>query len=65
MIIINVLVTLVVIGVLLYMVNNYIPMDRKIKSIINIIVIIAVVLWLLSVFNIVEPGYLSSIKIGR
>ena len=41
---INVVVTLIVVGVLLWLVNTYIPMDGKIKNILNIVVVIAVVL---------------------
>ena len=40
----NVLVTLIVVGVLLWLVNSYIPMDAKIKQILNIVAVIAVVL---------------------
>ncbi len=50
-------VTLIVVGVLLWLVNTYIPMDRKIKNILNIVVVIAVIVWLLNVF-----GLLSSIR---
>lgn len=49
---ISLVVTLIVVGVLLWLVNTYIPMDAKIKQILNIVVVIAVVLWLLSVFGI-------------
>ncbi len=49
---INVVIVLIVVGVILWLVNNYIPMDRKIKSILNVVVIIVVVLWLLSAFGI-------------
>jgi hypothetical protein len=59
---INVLLVLVVVGVILWLVNNYIPMDRKIKSILNVVVMIAVVLWLLSAFGIFNS--LSTIHIG-
>ncbi len=45
------LVVLVVVGILLWLVNNYIPMQGTIKSILNAVVIIAVVLWLLNVFG--------------
>jgi len=51
--IMNLLITLVVVGVLLWLVNNYIPMDGKIKSILNVVVVIAVVIWLLRAFAIV------------
>ncbi len=50
---INVLIILVVIGVILWAVNSYIPMDRKIKSILNVVAVIAVLIWLLKVFNII------------
>jgi len=45
-------VILIVIGVLLWLVNNYIPMQGSIKRILNAVVIIAVVLWLLNVFGL-------------
>ena len=49
---VQVVVTLVVIGVLLWAINNFIPMDGKIKQILNIVVVIAVVFWLLRVFGV-------------
>ena len=51
---VTLVVTLIVVGVLLWLVNNYVPMDRKIKSILNAVVVIAVVLWLLSVFGLLD-----------
>jgi hypothetical protein len=60
---ISLVITLIVVGVLLYLVNTYIPMDPKIKNIINVVVIIAVVLWLLSVF--IGFGHLDTIHVGR
>jgi predicted membrane protein len=50
----NVVLTLIVIGVLLWLINTYIPMQSTIKSILNIVVIIAVVLWLLYGFGIIS-----------
>lgn len=47
---ISLVVVLIVIGVLLYLVNNFIPMDAKIKQILNIVIVIGVVLWILSMF---------------
>lgn len=44
--------TLIIIGLLLYLVNTYIPMDPKIKNILNIVVVIMVVLWLLGIFGL-------------
>lgn len=49
---ISLLVTLIIIGVLLYLLNTLIPMDAKIKTIINVIVIVAVCLWLLEGFGL-------------
>ena len=60
---INLIIILVVVGVILYLINNYIPMDRKIKSILNIVVVIVVIIWLLSVFGVI--GSLSGIRIGK
>jgi len=58
----NLIVTLIVVGVLLWAVNTYIPMDRKIKSILNVVIVIAVILWLLSAFGIL--GNLSGVRVG-
>ncbi len=51
---ISLAVTLIVIGVLLWLVNTYIPMDGKIKSILNGVVVICVVVWLLFAFGILN-----------
>ena len=58
---INVLIVLIVVGVLLWLVNNYIPMDGKIKNILNVIVVIVVVIWLLQAFGLM--GSVKSIRI--
>lgn len=58
---VTVVITLIVIGVLLWLMNQYVPMDAKIKRIINIVVIVAVVLWLLRAFGLFD--YLSNVKI--
>jgi len=49
---VTVLLVLIVIGVLLWLVNTYIPMDSKIKSIFNIVVVILVIIWLLKAFGV-------------
>lgn len=59
---INLIVTLIVVGVLLWLVNTYIPMDRKIKSILNAVVVIFVVLWILSGMGLLSG--LSGIRVG-
>jgi hypothetical protein len=47
-------ITLIVIGVLLWLVNTYIPMDGKIKKILNVVVVVCVVVWLLYAFGIIN-----------
>jgi len=59
----TVVITLIVVGVLLWLVNTYIPMDAKIKQLLNIVVVIAVVLWLLSAFGVF--GNVGNIRVGR
>lgn len=51
---ISILVTLVIVGLLLWLVNTYIPMDGKIKSILNVVIVIAVILWLLQSFGVLS-----------
>lgn len=60
---ISLVVVLIVVGVLLWLVNTYIPMDATVKKIINIVVIIAVCLWLLTVFGILPD--LNAIRVGN
>lgn len=52
--VLTLLLTLVVIGVVLWAVNTYIPMDPKIKGILNVVVVIVVVFWLLHVFGVLH-----------
>ncbi|MCW3090286.1 MAG: hypothetical protein JWP81_1355 [Ferruginibacter sp.] len=59
--ILTILIVLIVAGVILYLINRYIPMDGKIKSILNIVVVILIIVWLLKVFGIL--GSLSTIKV--
>ena len=58
---IGLVLTLVVVGVLLWLLNNYVPMDGKIKSIVNIVVIIVVAIWVLQSFGLL--GSLQNIRI--
>jgi ABC-type long-subunit fatty acid transport system fused permease/ATPase subunit len=51
---ISLVVTLIVVGVLLWAVNTYIPMDGKIKNILNVVVVICVIVWLLYAFGIIS-----------
>jgi hypothetical protein len=60
---IHVVVVLIVVGVLLWLVNSYIPMAGSIKTILNAVVVIAVVIWLLTVFGLM--GEISNIRVGK
>ena len=59
---INLIIILVVVGVILWVINSYIPMQPTIKKNLNVVVIIVVVLWLLSVFGVI--GNISNIRVG-
>ena len=59
--ILTIIIVLIVVGVLLYLINNYIPMDRKIKSILNIVVVIVLIIWLLKAFGLLSS--LGSVKV--
>lgn len=59
---VSVIIGLIVAGFLLWLVNTYLPMDQKIKSILNVVVVIAVVLWLLNAFG-VFGGDVADIRI--
>ena len=56
MTLISLVITLIVIGVLLWLVNTYIPMDGKIKKILNVVVVICVIVWLLYAFGVLHHG---------
>ena len=60
---IQVLIALIVVGVLLWLVNTYIPMQSAIKSILNAVVVIVVVLWLLNVFGVFHS--LTNLRVGQ
>lgn len=54
---------LVAVGVALWVINSYIPMQATIKKILNVVVIVVVIVWLLSAFGFI--GDLSKIRIGK
>jgi hypothetical protein len=60
---IQIVIVLVVVGVILWAVNNYIPMQASIKKILNVVVVIAVIIWLLSVFGVI--GSVDGIRVGN
>jgi len=60
---INLVIVLVVVGVVLWVINSYIPMQTTIKKILNVVVVIGVIIWLLSIFGVI--GNIATIRIGN
>jgi hypothetical protein len=60
---VTVVLTLLVVGVLLWLINRFIPMQSQIKGILNAVVVIAVVLWLLRVFGLFS--YITQFRVGH
>ena len=60
---IQLVIVLVIVGLILWVINSYIPMQSTIKRILNVVVVICVIIWLLSVFGLI--GDLSKIRIGK
>lgn len=50
----TIVLVLIIAGVILWLVNNYIPMQRTIKNILNVVVVIFLVIWLLNVFGVLD-----------
>jgi thiol:disulfide interchange protein len=48
----NIAIALIVVGVALWLINNYIPMASSIKTILNVVVVVAVGIWVLKVFGL-------------
>lgn len=59
--ILTILIVIVVTGVVLWLINTYVPMDRKIKNILNAVVVIILVIWLLRVFGVLDS--LKSVRV--
>jgi hypothetical protein len=60
---VNVALTLLVVGILLWLVNRFIPMQGTIKGILNAVVVIVVVMWIVNVFGLYQ--YVSQFRVGR
>jgi len=60
---IHVVIILVVVGLILWLINSYIPMQATIKNILNAVVVICVIVWLLNVFGLI--GNIMSIRVGK
>jgi UDP-N-acetylmuramyl pentapeptide phosphotransferase/UDP-N-acetylglucosamine-1-phosphate transferase len=59
---VTLVIVLVIVGVVLWLINSFIPMQSSIKKILNVVVIIVVIIWLLSAFGIIDG--LDTIRIG-
>lgn len=55
----SILITLLVVGIILWAINSFVPMDEKIKKILNVIIVILVIIWLLKALGIMH--YLQNI----
>lgn len=60
---VNLVVALVVVGVALYLINRYIPMASSIKSILNAVIVVVVLVWVLQAVGL--WGGISSFRVGR
>jgi len=60
---VQIVIALIVVGVLLWLVNSFIPMAGSIKSILNAVVIIVVIVWLLNVFGLMH--YITNFHVNR
>jgi hypothetical protein len=52
---IDIVIVLVVVGLVLWLINTYIPMAGGIKSLLNIIVFVVVLIWVLQIFGLIGP----------
>lgn len=59
----NLVVILIVVGVVLYLVNRFIPMASSIKTILNIVVVVAVCVWLLQAVGL--WGSVTSFRLSK
>jgi hypothetical protein len=62
---VTIVLTLIVVGVLLWLIDTYIPMQGAIKSILNAVVVICVIVWLLYAFGIIShTGNIHMPRVG-
>ena len=60
---VNLVVVLIIVGVALYLINRYIPMASSIKSILNVVVVVAVCVWVLQVVGLWSS--VTNFRVGR
>lgn len=63
MTLLSLILVLVIVGVVMYVINVYVPMEGKIKNLLNIVVILFLVIWLLQAFGLLN--YISGVLIGQ
>ena len=59
----NIVLVLVVIGLIMWLINTYIPMAAGIKSILNVVVFVVVLIWVLQLFGIIGP--ISGVQVPK
>lgn len=62
MLLIQIVIVLIVVGVILWLINTYIPMASAIKSLLNAVVVIALVIWILKAFGVWH--YFTRLRVG-
>ncbi|HSB18149.1 MAG TPA: Thivi_2564 family membrane protein [Bryobacteraceae bacterium] len=60
---VNLVIALIVVGVALWLINRFIPMASSIKTILNVVVVVAVGVWVLQAVGV--WGHMSGYRIGR
>jgi len=60
--ILTIILVIVVVGVLLWALNSFIPMDSKVRSILNLVVVVLLILWLLQAFGLIDT--LRGVRVG-
>jgi len=60
---VNIVIALIIVGVALWLINRFIPMASSIKTILNIVVVVSVVVWVLQVTGLWGP--ISSYRVSR
>lgn len=59
--ILPIILTIVIVGVLMWAINAYIPMAPKIKQLLNIVVVILLIIWLFRLFGVWD--YLAGVTV--
>lgn len=63
MTLIDIVLVFVVIGLVMWIINAYIPMAAGIKSLLNVVVFVVVLIWVLRVFGLV--GEIPGVHVPR